>query len=304
MPEEFLCRRCRDLLAPVCLFLGVLLTGGIPLARSAADDQKPPQANDQAPAETDVTKQQREQRLSVMREHVKEFSVVRRAGGQGEPVELHGEPLLRYSDQPRGFVDSTLWCWKIESRPVALAKIEMGVAANKTLFWMNCVASLDDGPISMTLGGVHALSTIKPGFELQRIPRGPIPEKTAPARLRQMKELIGRFAGTIHSKHRDNPELVPEELRLLPSPLYRYAGETKEIRDGVIFALTTNGTNPALMIVIELRLGEGDSQEWKYGIVNMTADEVHLRLDEVEIWVALKTDRRETWNFFMSRREE
>jgi len=304
MPDKCLCRRSRDLLAPVCLFLAVLLPGAIPPARSAADDQKPPEANDQAPAETEVTKQQREQRLSVMREHVKEFSVVRRVGSEREQVELRSEPLLRYSDQPRGFVDASLWCWKSEGRPVALAKVEMGVAADKTPFWMNCVASLDDGPISITLGGFPYLSTFKAGFELQRIPRGPMPEKTAPARLRQMKELIGRFAATIHSKHRDNAQLVPEELRLLPSPVYRYADDKQDIRDGVIFALTTNGTNPAVMIVIELRLGEGDSPEWKYGIVNMTADEVHLRLDEVEVWVALRGAPRETWNFFRSRREE
>lgn len=286
MPEKSLCRRSPDLLAPVCLFLAVLLPGAIRLARSAADDQKPPEANDRAPAEAEVTKQQREQRLGVMREHVKQFSVVRRVGDERERVELCSEPLLRYSDQPRGFFDATVWCWKSDGRPVALAKVEMAVAADNSRFWMNCMASLDDGPINMTLGGIRALSTYKPGFDLQRVPHGPIPETTAPARLRQMKELISRFAATIHSKHRDNAELVPEEMRLLPSPQYRYADEKQHIQDGVIFAMTTNGTNPALMIVIELRLGERDSHEWKYGIVNMTADNVQLRLYEVEVWVA------------------
>jgi hypothetical protein len=58
------------------------------------------------------------------------------------------------------------------------------------------------------------------------------------------------------------------------------------------------------MIVIELRIAEGDSQEWKYGIVNMTADDVHLRLDEAEVWASLRTSPRETWNFFSSPRLE
>jgi hypothetical protein len=218
MPEKSLCRRSRDLLAPVCLFLVVLLPGAIHSARSAVDDRKPPEETDQVPAETDVTKLQREQRLSVMREHAKEFRAVRRVGDEKEQVELRSEPLLRYSDQPRGFVDGTVWCWKSEGRPVALAKVEMAVAANKNPFWMNCLASLDDGPISITFGGSRSLSTSKAGFELQRIPHGPIPEKTAPARLRQMKELIGRFAATIHSKHRDNPELVLRKCDSSPVP--------------------------------------------------------------------------------------
>ncbi len=297
MLERSIWRRPQGSFTRVCLFLAVLWQGAFQPARSDADGQTPPEA--------DVTKQQREQRLVVMREHVKEFSVVRRVGDEREPVELRSDPLLRYSDQPRGFIDATLWCWKSEGRPVALAKVEMAVADDKAAFWMHCVASLDESPISMTLGGIRGLSTSKAGFELRTIPRGPVPEETAAARLHQMKELIGRFAATIHSKHRGNAELVPEELRLLPSPLHRYADDKQDIRDGVIFALTTNGTNPALMIVIELRPGEGDDPpEWKYGIVNMTADDVHLRLDEAEVWASLRTDPRETWSFFRSGRQE
>jgi len=119
-----------------------------------------------------------------------------------------------------------------------------------------------------------------------------------------MKDMVGRFAATIHARHEDTKELIPQEMRRLPSPIHRYADEGAGIVDGIIFALTTNGTNPDILIVIELRSANGSPPEWMYGIVNMTAADVHLRFDDTEVWVSLTTDPRETWNFLRTARDE
>ncbi len=264
----------------------------------------PTAAEDQPEAESEAAREQREKRLSQMRERANELQVFRRLEDQRERIELRADPLLRYSDQPRGFVDATLWCWKAEGRPVALAKVEMLVTAARTPLWMHCVASLDDRPIDVAMGSVRYLSTRKAGFELRMVPRAPVAEAKPAARQRQMKELVKRFAATIHAKHRDKQELVPQEMRLLPSPVYRYSGEESGIVDGVIFAFTTNGTNPDVLIVIELRSAKDSPPEWMYGIVNMTAADVQLRLDDAEVLVSRLTDPRETWNYFTTAREE
>jgi hypothetical protein len=261
-------------------------------------------ADEQPESDSDAGKQQRQERLITMRQHAKQFEVVRQAGDERQRVELRDDPLFRYSDQPRGFVDSTLWCWKAEGRPALLAKVEMGVTADRVPYWMHCVASLDESRVSVQLGNFRLLRTTKPGFELRKIPASPAPEDKPVSRLRQMKEMVGRFAATIHARHAATQELIPQEMRRLPSPIHRYADEGAGIVDGIIFALTTNGTNPDILIVIELRSAKGSPPEWMYGIVNMTAADVHLRLDDAEVWVSLTTDPRETWNYLRTERAE
>ena len=90
----------------------------------------------------------------------------------------------------------------------------------------------------------------------------------------------------------------PQEMRLLATPIHRYADAGSGLQDGMIFGLTTNGTNPDMAIVIESR-GKKDSPfEWKYGIVKMTIAEVHVRLDRKEVWMSPRNGPRETWDSF------
>jgi hypothetical protein len=48
-------------------------------------------------------------------------------------------------------------------------------------------------------------------------------------------------------------EMQKQEIRRLATPVYRYADVGAGLRNGVIFGLTTNGTNPDLLLLIELR---------------------------------------------------
>ena len=93
-------------------------------------------------------------------------------------------------------------------------------------------------------------------------------------------------------------------MRLLATPLHRYAEEAAGLWDGMIFGLTTNGTNPDMLFVIELRGDKLSSAEWKYGIVKMTIAEVHVRLDKDEAWMSPRNSPRETWESFTRKPRE
>jgi hypothetical protein len=65
---------------------------------------------------------QRKELLDQMRA-LAEQTGVQFAEGERKP-ELVKDAALRYADQPRGFIDATLWVWTDQGRPVAFQKIE------------------------------------------------------------------------------------------------------------------------------------------------------------------------------------
>ena len=252
-------------------------------------------------ADSQADKRQREARLTGMRERAASFKVERIVDGDRRPVEFHSIPVFRYSDQPRGFVDATLWCWGTRGRPAAIAKVEMVVDGNGAPFWQYCLASIADGPIAVDFG-VRRFATDKPGIEFKPVPGAIAPQDTPAARLRQMKELFARFSATIHSKHVDAVDLVKQEMRPLASPIHRYSDA--DVEDGVIFGLTTNGTNPDLLLLVELRSDGGTATTCHYGVVRMTDGELHVRFDGKEVWDSPYQAPRITWTSVFLRRTD
>jgi hypothetical protein len=260
-------------------------------------------ATDDPPPEPDALKLERAARLQKMRALAGQFDITSATGDDSQHLELRGEPLFRYSDQPRGFVDATLWAWGPPGRPAAVAKIEAAVNG-KVPYWQYCVASLTDRPLNIDFANQRKLTAPRAGITLHAFSDGPPPSDRPTPRQRQMKDLAARFAATIHSRHLDTKELVKQEMRLLPSPMSRYADEKNGLRDGMIFGLTTNGTNPDMLIVIELRGAQPDRLEWQYGIAKMTYSEVHIRLDKSEVYNSPVSEPLETWTYFQTPRED
>src|SRR5262245_42882973 len=290
----------------------VLTTTWIPAARRSAvllllaalaADFVPLSAADDAPSEPDVLKHEREARLQKMRLLAGQFEIAGAAADERARFELRDEPLFRYSDQPRGFIDATLWAWGPPARPMAVAKVEAALNG-KVPYWQYCVASLADQPLRIDFANQRKLTASRAGLTMKSFLDAPQPADRPAARQRQMKALVARFDATIHSRHLDTKELVKQEMRLLPSPIHRYADEKQGLRDGMIFGLTTNGTNPDMLIVIELRGDQGDRLEWHYGIVKMTYSEVHIRLDKTEVYKSPVSEPLETWTYFQTPREE
>ena len=256
-------------------------------------------------AQSDGTdKREHEARLAAMRDRAKTFEVERTAAEDRETVLLRDAPLFRYSDQPRGFIDAALWCWGGEGRPVALAKVEMVVDDRGAPFWQYCLASTAERPIAVRFGGAARFATSKPGVEFKPVPAAPAPHDKPAGRLRQMKEVFARFSATIRSKHVDGKDLVSQEMRPLASPLHRYAEPGAGVVDGLVFGLTTNGTNPDLILLIEAGADGIKPSGWRYALVRMTDAELRVRIDDQEAWTSPYPAPRTTWtSVFLPRPE-
>src|SRR5262245_56183823 len=146
----------------------------------------PLSAADDAPSETEAIKREREARLQKMRALAGQFDVTSAAVDEASRFELRGEPLFRYCDQPRGFVDATLWAWGPPGRPAAVAKVEAALNGNVP-YWQFCVASLADPPLRIDFANQRKLSTPRAGLTLHVFPDAPQASDRPAARHRRMK---------------------------------------------------------------------------------------------------------------------
>lgn len=237
-------------------------------------------------------KKQREKSLSEMRNSAETTKVYQLDDEKQTAAKLLPHPLFRYSDQPRGIFDATLWGWGTRGRPVAVSKLEAIRDQQRRSLWQYCLVSLSEGRIEAIWSGGERFLSKKPGLEFRRIPEGPAPSDKKIGRLFQLKKLARRFSATIYVDGRRDKK---QEMRLLPRPIYRYSDANAGLRDGAIFGFATNGTNPDTLLVIELLKQGSSAPEWQYGLARMTTGELHVRLDNNEVWQALHNAPIERW---------
>jgi len=115
------------------------------------------------------------------------------------------------------------------------------------------------------------------------------PKEKRSARLRQQKHLAGRFRAHELWKP-DNSRL---DLRLLIQPVYRYSDPVGDIQDGAVF-IFANGTNPEAILFIEA-LGKSLTEaRWNYSVVRSSSAQLHVELDEREVWSCPRADDTNT----------
>jgi hypothetical protein len=265
------------------------------------DDQNVARTEDKVPENStshdNDRKQQREESLKAMESRALQVTV--RPSDVQTDAELIAIPLLRYTDEPRRIFDATVWGWVAEGRLLAVCKIEHNDREGYPL-WSTCFVSMATRRIEAEWSGGRRWSARKAGIELQTM------NNTTPAtaggqisRLREMKEIAARFKATI-IKPRNNRE----EMRLFPRPVFRYETPTGNLLDGAAFGLTSNGTNPDAILVLELHESKGSAAEWKFGIAGMTAGELSVKLDDKEVWSKPSADgpgRFDSWLWFSER---
>jgi hypothetical protein len=237
-----------------------------------------PQAQEHATGKEDASKSKADILLAAMRARAEQFTVEQTINDKAEEVPLCADPVFRYSDPPRRFVDATFWRWGRKGRPIVLLKVEAGEGDTRA-YWQYCVVSLAEHPVEVKLSGQPKLVVKKAGVELHALEKAPTPADRPVVRLRQMKQIAKRFAGTIVPQ---NTELK-QEMRRLPTPICRYDDDGGGLRDGVIFGLTTNGTNPDMLILIELR---GERGRLQNGI--MASPKLHIRKSTFD-WTTWKS---------------
>jgi hypothetical protein len=110
-------------------------------------------------------------------------------------------------------------------------------------------------------------------FEFKPVAGAPAPGRTPQHRLRQFHAIARRFTSNevINKQH--------YELRLLPTPVDRYAPSEADGADGAVFFFTL-GTNPEVVLLVET-----DGKGWGYAAGRMTgAQAVGVALDGAVVW--------------------
>ena len=252
------------------------------------------------PPERLDAQQQRAQFLEKMRS-LAQATKVRFVDGDRKP-ELANSPVFRYDDQPRHFLDATMWVWTDRGRPVAFEKIEVMQQGDPS--WGYCFTSVAEKLIAVEWAAGRRFRSTAPGVEFHPLVDAPaVPPRNTERKL-QARKLVRDFSARILTDDRAN---TTEAMRLLPTPIFEFADPDTKLFQGAVFGLATSGTNPDLLIVIEPR-DDGGPLRWHYGIARMTCGGVTLKYRDRKIWevdfLPPRPTELPTWTFFYTPREE
>src|SRR5262245_26575430 len=190
---------------------------------------------------------ERKERLELMKRQAADY-VVARAGANPSPLTLHGEPLLRFSNPVGGVPDGIAVMWKDGQRPAVFAQ----VFQTKEGLWIHECQSISTDALTMRLADAVKWQPASRPDE-SHLHDAPTAAETPAKRLLQMKAIAARFTASDDFKisSRDR-ETTRHQLRLLPTPVYRYQDEASQVVDGAVFAFV-HGTDPEAFLVLECR---------------------------------------------------
>ncbi len=201
----------------------------------------------------------------------------------GAVVDLNPErqSLLTWTNPEVGRVYGELFLWTQGGRPAVVLSIYQAYSP-----WKGRTAELrllTGTPPVVEHAGRSVWTPASGDVEWKLLPGAPARGATPAARLRQMRQLAGRFSAVLTDRRSELTGDV-NELRLLTQPLFRYPSSAKEDSGGAIFALVT-ATDPELFVLIESREG-ADGPAWQYALARMNRDALEVRLDGAPIWSA------------------
>jgi hypothetical protein len=244
----------------------------------------------QVPAvKDDATAQQtaRAKRQRLLEIYAKEAAgyTIYRDASRKEKVELRREPVYVWTNPVRGGEqDGAVYVWTSRGRAEVLGCFfsypATGPRHLSHEFHSLSLAVLD---VQRPVAGTSIWKPMAPGMEIGPIPSAPFPASSAAQRLAQMRMLANDFSASTKDK-----EGRRWELRLLPSPLYRYESTDPEVVDGALFAFVTSaGTDPEALLVIEARKpAHADDPIWHCGAARFTDLQLVVRRKGKEVYSA------------------
>jgi hypothetical protein len=204
------------------------------------------------------------------------------------PLELKREPVFEWSNPVReGVQQGVCFVWLRDGRPAAFGCFfSEHEGRHKGRKVMHEWHALDPEKLIVTRPK-GALNEWKPeaGLARSELTDAVVPADTAAARLLQMKKLAGEFSG--HETDGDGKKL---ELRLLPTPLYRYPTAKTGVIDGALFTLVSEaGTDPEVLLVIEAKETEG-KLKWQYALGRFSDRSLYVSRKDKEIWTLVRSE--------------
>jgi hypothetical protein len=186
-------------------------------------------------------------------------------------LEMEEEPVLLWPNPTRKTSDGATFVWTRDGRPEAIACIWK----YNGVLW-HAFQSLSASSLVAEYGKQPVWYPSDKGISLADFSEAPPPADSPGRRLRQMRDLARRF------RCRLSGERSKEDLRLLPSPIYRYKTGGENVFDGALFAYA-QGTDPEVVLVLEAHRRD-DQAVWKYALTRRSASALDADLDGLPIW--------------------
>ncbi len=204
-----------------------------------------------------------------------------------KPIELKKEAVFEWTNQVRDGlkVQGTAFVWLRDGRPAAICSIysepEERLKGRKLYHEFH---ALDREKLIVSRPR-SALNQWKPeaGLVRKEIPDAPVPAETASTRLLQMKKLAQEF----HA-HSIDVEKTRHELRLLPTPLYRYVTSKTGVIDGALFTHVM-GTDPEVLLLIEAREVDGKLR-WEFACGRFSDKSLYVERNGKEMWSLARSE--------------
>lgn len=203
-------------------------------------------------------------------------------------LELKKEPVFEWTNPvDAGGQQGVVFLWLRDGQPAALG----------------CIFSEPEGRLKgrKVIHELHALDTEKllvsrpsgvlnewkpqAGLARQELSDAGTPAATRGARLVQMRRLAQEFTG--YEVGGTGKRL---DLRLLPTPLYRYPTGKTGVMDGALFTLvSTSGTDPEVLLLIEARK-QGDKTRWEYALGRFSDRSLYVQRKEKVVWSLVRDE--------------
>jgi hypothetical protein len=223
--------------------------------------------------------------LPIYVKEVEAYSIAVESAPQ-QALQLRKEPVFEWTNPVRnGVQQGVIFLWLRDGRPAALACTFSH--PHETLPAWTLLHELHALDPEKLLVKRDAYNQWKPRAGLARaeLPDAAAPAAFPGARLLQMRRLAQEFTG-----HEIDREGKRWELRLLPTPLYRYPTAKAGVVDGALFALMSEaGTDPEVLLVLEAR-EEGGKLRWEYACGRFSDLELHVRRKDKEVWSSVRSE--------------
>jgi hypothetical protein len=230
--------------------------------------------------------------LPIYQKEIAEYSLAVESAPKKE-LELKKEPVFEWSNPvAQGLHQGVIWLWLRDGRPAALG----GIFSHPVQGWkgrkvLHELLALDSDRLLVRRPS-GALNEWRPeaGLDRKELPDAGTPAATRGARLVQMRRLAQQFTG-----HSADNEREHWELRLLPTPLYRYPEAKSGSIDGALFALTsTAGTDPEVLLLIEAHEKDGKTR-WEYACGRFGIVSMYVQHKGKEVWSSVLNGRSDVW---------
>jgi hypothetical protein len=225
------------------------------------------------------------QMLPIYVKEAAEYSIAVESAPK-KPLELKKEPIFEWSNPVRsGLQQGVVFLWLRDGRPAALGCVFSQPAQLPGRRVFHEFHALDTD--KLLVSRPNALNEWNPqaGLERKELPDAGAPAAAAGARLVQMRRLAQEFAG-----YETDNEGKRWELRLLPSPLFRYPATRVGVVDGALFTLVSNaGTDPEVLLLLEARL-EGGKLRWEYACGRFSDRSLYVQRKDKVIWTSVRNE--------------